>query len=100
MDILIRFWCEENNKVTTKYLTSFFYGRATAADIVQKMISYQEKSKILFERLFYISCDGPNINKTIWKILNDSLKKIGHGGLIPFSSCSLHVVHNVFEEVY
>ena len=51
MDIPVRFWCED----THKYLISFFFGRVTAADIVQKIMAYQEKNKLPF--LTYIVMD-------------------------------------------
>ena len=70
MDILVRFWCEDSHKVVTKYLTSFFFGRATVADIVKKIMVYQEKSKLSFESLFNISFDGSNINEVMWSRLN------------------------------
>ena len=42
------------------------------------------KSKLLFECLFNISCDGLNINKAIWSRLNAALKEMGHQGLMFF----------------
>ena len=39
--------------------------------------------------------DGPNVNKTIWKHLNDHLKSLGFSGLVEFMPCNVHAVHNV-----
>ena len=50
-NILVRFWCENTHEVVTKYLISFFFGRGTAADIVQKIMAYQEKTLLPFECL-------------------------------------------------
>ena len=61
-------------------------------------MAYQEKSKLPFEHLFNISCGGPNVNKAIWSRVNATLKEMGHQGLIPFCSCSLHLVHNAFKK--
>ena len=61
-------------------------------------MAYQEKSKLLFERLFNICCDGSKISKIIRNRLNATLKEMGHQGLISFCSCSLHIVHNVFKK--
>ena len=81
-DILVHFWCKNPLKVVTTCLTSFFLGRATAADIVQKIMAYEEKSKLPFERLFSISCYGPTISTAIWNRLNATLAKMSHQGLI------------------
>ena len=89
MDILVGFWDEDTHKVVIKYLISFFFERATAADIVQKIMAYQEKRKLPFERLY---------NKAIWSGLNATLKEMGHQGLISFCSSSLHIVHNAFKK--
>lgn len=41
--------------------------------------------------------DGPKINKTIWKYLNDQLKSLGFPGLVEFMPCNVHFVHNGFK---
>ena len=41
--------------------------------------------------------DGPNVNKTIWKHLNDHHKSLGFPGLVNFMPCNVHVVHNSFK---
>ena len=42
--------------------------------------------------------DGPNVSKTIWRLINDHKKSIGLQGLTPFVPCTLHVVHNSFRK--
>ena len=67
MDLLCCFWSEEENEVVTKYLTSFFFGRATAKDVKEMLASLQhnEKNNLPWGCLFNISTDGPNINKDL-----------------------------------
>ena len=48
------------------------------------------------DKLFNISSDGPNINKTVWRETNDILKKEGFSGLIPQTTCCLHLFLNAF----
>ena len=45
-----------------------------------------------------ISANGPNINKTIWRNLNEELQARNHKGLIEFINCTLHSVHNAFRK--
>ena len=81
----------KTHKVVTKYLTYFYFGRATAADIVQKIMAYQENGKVPCEHPFDLSYDGPNISKAVWSGLNATLNEMGHQGLIRFFSCSLYI---------
>ena len=37
--------------------------------------------------LHSMGMDGPNVNKTIWKYLNDHLKSLGFPGLVEFMLC-------------
>ena len=79
-------------------LDLFLFRKATAADIVQRIMAYQKKKKLLFERPFNISCDGPNISKLMWSRLNGTLKEMRHQGGIPFCTCSLQTLHNAFKK--
>ena len=48
--------------------------------------------------LFNLSSDGPNVNKTIWKRMNEALEEKKMGTLIASIPCNLYVVHNSFWE--
>ena len=77
MDILIRFWDEDNKKVDTRYFNSSFLDGATATDIQEDFKSgIKELDKNNF---LQISSDRPNIKlkflelmaenrETMWKI--------------------------------
>ena len=67
MDLLVRFWDEKQNLVTTRYLTSLFFARATALDITGMLMSLQEEGNcnLNWSKTFNISSDGPNINKAV-----------------------------------
>ncbi|XP_065640869.1 uncharacterized protein LOC124819158 [Hydra vulgaris] len=79
MDLLCRFWSEDENQVVTKYLTSLFFGRATAEDVKTMLadLRHNERFYLPWDRLFNISADGPNINKAIWRLLNADLHSNG-----------------------
>ena len=51
----------------------FFFASAPADFVVEKFQDLQNDKEysIPSDRLFNISLDGPNINKSIWKLLND-----------------------------
>nr|XP_047145416.1 uncharacterized protein LOC124818488 [Hydra vulgaris] len=100
MDLLCLFRSEVENQVVTKYLTSLFFGRATAEDVKTMLadLHHNERFYLPRDRLFNISADGPNINKAIWRLLNADLHSNGFNGLLPFVSCTLHTVHNAFRK--
>ena len=77
VDLLCRCWSRHENKIVTNYITSFFFARAKAADITAILADMQEKQNFPWDRLFNISTDGPNINKAIWRLLNNYLKEQG-----------------------
>ena len=51
----------------------FIFASAPADFVVEKFQDLQNDKEynIPSDRLFNISLDGPNINKSIWKLLND-----------------------------
>ena len=67
MDIIVRFWDTEKNKVLSRYLNSQFLGHTRAADLLQKF--NEALGKLNLANLFQVSMDGPNMN---WKFF-DSL---------------------------
>ena len=62
MDMIVRFWDSESNKVTKRYFNSEFMGHATAAD----MLTHSKNGVALLNpsSLVQISMDGPNVK---WK---------------------------------
>lgn len=98
MDLLIRFFSEDSTTVTTKYITSFFFGHATGDDLCKLFASFiaDKDFDIPWERLISLSSDGPAINKKLYGLLRNKLKALKLGPLLPFIPCSLHIVHKAF----
>ena len=96
LDILIRYWSNERKQIVLKYLTSVLFGRASGIDILLNIFQAIKETGLPLDKLFKTSSDGSNINKTVWREINDTLKKEGFSGLIPQTTCYLHIVHNAF----
>ena len=47
-----------------------------------------------------LESDGPNVNKTVWNILNDALVNLSNRnfGLTDIGMCNLHICHNAFAK--
>ena len=72
------------------------FGKASGIDISLNILQAIKETVLPLDKLFNISTDGPNINKTVWKEINNILKKEGFSGVIPQTTCCLHIVHNAF----
>ena len=102
-DVLIRYWTKSEGLIVTQYLISFFFGRATGDYVVDLFLQLQQDENkqnypLPWDALANLSSDGPNINRKIWQLLDTKLKEMGHNGLLPFISCTIHVVHNAFHK--
>ena len=60
MDILIRFWDEDDKKVDTRYFDSSILDGATATNIQEAFMS--EIKELDKNNFLQISSDGPNVN--------------------------------------
>ena len=58
MDLLVRFW--QGSRVSSRYLTSCFMGKATANDIVERITGSLEGLNLA--NCVQLSMDGPNVN--------------------------------------
>ena len=70
MDILIRFWAEDNKKVDIRYFNSSFLDRATSIDIQEAFMSgIKELDKNNFLQIF---SDGPNLNLKFLELMAEN----------------------------
>ena len=75
---------------------SFYFGRATAADLTNMLVDVMNSDDdIPSKTLFYVSSDGANVKKSLWRNLNEKLKDKGYEGLLSLIACTLHTMHNV-----
>ena len=77
-----------------------FFGRASSIDASLNIHQGIKETDLPLDRFFNISSDGRNINKTVWREKNNTLKKERFVELIPQTSCSLHILHNaIYNEL-
>ena len=99
-DVLVRFWNEERGEIATFFLKSLMFGHAKSDTVSQAIIDTlaEEAYELPIQNLVSLGSDGPNVNKSIWKLIDDHQKSLGAPGLVPFVPCTLHVVHNSFRK--
>ena len=99
MDVLIRFWSDQSGSIETRYIDSFFFGRAPGEKIVELLHQLMPTNeKDIWSKMFNISSDGPHINRKVHRLLDQELRKSGHNGLLPFIGCTLHTMHNGYHK--
>ena len=92
MDILIRFWNEDDKKVDIKYFDSLFLNGATATDVQEALMSgIKELDKNNF---LQISSDEPNLNLNFLKLMAEKRETGEFSPLMDSGTCRLHAVHN------
>lgn len=93
MDIFVRFFDINRSRVRTEYFNSVFLGRATAQDLLDSFIvGIQPLNQ---NNILQVSMDGPNVNLSFMKKLQDRMKEDNPDGkkLINIGVCGLHVVN-------
>ncbi|CAF5160527.1 unnamed protein product [Rotaria magnacalcarata] len=96
LDIIFKYWSVKNQRVVTRYYKSILPGHAPAHVIRDHIINSFRTDGIDIKRLLMIGQDNPNVNKTIEKLIDGEMKKVG-GELLKLGSCHIHVVHNAFK---
>ena len=102
MDILIRFWSSIEGEVSVRFLKAVHFGHATADIVSEALLELGDgddpEVNLPMKNLISLSSDGPNVNKSIHRKINESLKAGGNPGLLDFEPCNLHTVHNAFRK--
>lgn len=100
MDVCVRFWDADKDKVASRYLGSAFLSSSTAQDLLRGLKEcLQQKSKII-SKITQVSMDGPHVNWKLVKDLNKELRELRSNpqfSLMDIGSCGLHSVHNAFK---
>lgn len=96
LQIGIRYW--DCDKIITRHLETFFIDNGKAKTIFDKILLSLSNANLSLKNVLMLGSDGPNVNKAVFRMLNDEILKIRAKPLINIGSCSLHVVHNAFEK--
>lgn len=96
LQVLVRYWSDSAGQITTKHLESFYMGHATAEDLKTNLLVAMEKSHLSLRKLLMLASDGPNVNKKVFRCVNEDVKSVREKGLIDIGFCNIHVIHNAF----
>lgn len=96
LQVAIKYWSPIKEMIITTHLETFFIGKATAEDIYSKLNEAMDNAQLSRKRLLMLGCDGPNVNKAVTRLMNDSLILLGRRKLADIGTCNIHTVHNAF----
>ena len=98
MDLTLRYWSPTHEEVWITYYTSFFFGHAEGEKVAVKMFEQFVSDGIPVAKLVTLVQDGPNVNKTIFRKMDELIRHDNpeFTGLVDLGSCSIHTIHNAF----
>ena len=94
LDVLARYYSEENESVVVYHLSSVTLGRVNHKLLYQKLADVA--TPLYTKKLLQISTDGPNVMKALTK---EAKKKL-NPDLVDIDTCNIHKVHNAFCSAY
>ena len=95
LDVHVRYWSSENDRVESRYLTSLFIGHGRTDDI---LTHFDEATKDLDPvKTWNIGMDGPNVNLAFEREPEKSREELNLPSLLNLGICGLHTVHRSFQ---
>lgn len=98
MELHIQYWSPVHNEVWIRYYTSECFGYAEGATVAGAIMSAFRSDNVSLTQLLTLGSDGPNVNKTIWREMEQTIWEVytGFQGLVYVGTCNIHIVHNSF----
>ena len=98
MDLTLRYWSPKHGEIWTGFYTSLFFGHAEGEVVATAIHKKLLEDEVPIERMVTLVRDGPNVNKTIFRKMNELIKHDhpDFAGLVDLGSCTIHIVHNAF----
>ena len=87
-----------HREIWTSFYTSLFFGHAEGEVVATAIHEKMLEDGLPIERMVTLVRDGPNVNKTIFRKMNELIKHDhpDFAGLVDLGSCTIHTVHNAF----
>ena len=77
-------------EIEVHYFRRFFHGHCTAEDLQRSLLQSLHDDSLPLQRLLHLSMDGPNINKLLFKFLDENVRssRSSQAGLIDIGTCN------------
>jgi len=94
--VLIRYYSKEKGKIVSQHLETFFIGKATAVILFEKLVLALDNSHLPLSNISMLGSDGLNVNKAVYRKMNEQLLLCREKSLIDIGTCNIHIVHNAY----
>lgn len=96
LQIRIQYWSNSQNSIVNRYLVTYFIEKGDAITLVKYLFQSLNSHGLSSKHLLTLGKDGPNVNKKVFRLLQEEQKKLKFKGLYDVGSCLLHVANNGF----
>ena len=93
----VKYWSPSKEMIVTRHLQTFFMGSATADELYNKLCEAIDNTTLLRTNLLMLSNDGPNVNKAVTNLMNESLILLRKKRMVDIGTCNIHILHNAFR---
>ena len=97
-DAYITYFSKSMQEVLTTYAGSLFVGHCTDADLLEHFREFMRELNLDTSYLLSIGMDGPNVNLSFERKLQEELQVSKGNSFLSIGSCVLHTVNNSFGE--
>ena len=94
MDICVRLWDLNRNKMASRYFSSAWLGLTTTKDLYDGFTTVLNND--ILPKLLQVSMNRLSVNWISFDALNYDFEEIFETTLLEMGSCGLHVVHGAF----
>ena len=95
MDVLIRYFDEDDKQVKVRYLDSRFLGHSTNVNLFAQFTN--AVNELNLNRILQISMDGPIVNLKFLQKVQDHREANEQPLLVDICSFGLHTIHGAFK---
>lgn len=92
LQIRLRYFSETFKKVVVQHLETFFIENGKAETIVKYIQSALDNSRVSFNKMLTVSMDGPNVNKKVFRLLNEDFKSYTQMSLINIGNLDKYLI--------
>jgi hypothetical protein len=93
----IRYFSPSSETVVGRYLDTNFIDHATGSNLCEQLLKTLEKHDLKLRNMIGLGRDGPNVNKTVTRLINAQRSKDNLASLPDIGPCPIHISHNGFH---
>lgn len=94
----IRHYSEQRKRIHQFHFETFFIENGEAETMVKYLIQALHNAKLPLEHMIALGRDGPNVNKKVFRLMNDKSKALTGKNVFDVGSSNIHTVHNAFKK--